>query len=161
LLDYIQTECADSIANVLEHLKDGVIGYVHLRSLFRPDQLIVEKRDGEYQILKCTNFDDDGFDVEIEARRVESDGTKFGVVYDRIYIEKFTGLKKITDLNAFPLSLAPKADEIRKDVLERGQKYASLRGILHREYKGPVFNAGQHNVRANPLRIPPGSLASC
>jgi hypothetical protein len=141
LLDYIQTECADAIANLLEHLKDGVIGYSHLRSVFRPDQLVVGKVDGEYQILKYTSMDDNGFDME----------TKFGVIMDRFYIEKYTGLKPITDLDLYPLSLAPNADEIREDAMERGRKYLSLRGLLHREYKGPVFDAGQYNVRAPPL----------
>ena len=98
--------------------------------------------------------------MEIEARRIENDGTKFGVATDKLYIEKYTGLKKITDLDVYPLSLAPNADEIREDALERGRKYSSLRGILHREYKGLVFEAGQHNVRQPlPAQTPTSNMS--
>jgi hypothetical protein len=132
----------------MEHLKDGVIGYSNIRALFRPDQLIVQKLNGEYQILKCTGIDDDGRDVEIEARRVEYDGSKFGVITEKLYIGKYAGLKKITDLIVYPLLLDSKVDEIRGDVLDRGRKYATLQAISHHEYKGPVISAGQKTVRA-------------
>ncbi|KAH0545429.1 hypothetical protein FGG08_000430 [Glutinoglossum americanum] len=145
LLDYIQTDYADSIASLLEHLKDGVAGCSNLGALFRPDQLVVRESGDELQILKCTSISgSSGFGLDVKARRVEYDGSEFGVAAEEIRIADYKGLKKITDLVVYPLPFALKTDEIWQDALERGRKYVALRGILHREYKGPVFGTTQH-----------------
>jgi hypothetical protein len=149
LLDFLQTELAESIASFMGHLKDGSISYHNLRSLFRPDQLIVQRKDDEYQILKCSSFDFNRTGTHILARRVVYNGNEFGVTTDYINVPQYNGLKAITDLETYPLVFDPKAEDIRKDRLEGGRKYAMLQGILYREYKGPIFGARQRTVRAN------------
>ncbi|KAI9761178.1 MAG: hypothetical protein M1840_002010 [Geoglossum simile] len=144
LLNFMQTECASAIASLLDRLKDGVVGYADLSSLFRVGQLLVLEKDGEYQLLRCAEYHQSPYEVQIQAKRVEYDGNDYGVVTDNIAVRKYDGHKMVTELLIRPLSLDPKEDEIRLDLLERGTKYAALRGILHREYKGPIFGATQY-----------------
>jgi hypothetical protein len=147
LLNFIQTECAGAIASLLDRLKDGVVGYADLSSLFRVGQLLVLKKDGEYQLSRCAEYHQTPYEIKIQTKKIEYDGRAYGVVTDDIEISKYDGHKKVTELLIRPLSLEPNEGEIRQDLLERGRKYACLRGILHREYKGPIFGASQYTVR--------------
>ena len=85
----------------------------------------------------------------ILARRVVYDGNKFGVTNDCINVARYEGLKAITDLETYPLVFDPKSEAIRKGRLEEGRKYVTLRGILYREYKGPIFGVRQRTVRVS------------
>ncbi|KAI0672123.1 P-loop containing nucleoside triphosphate hydrolase protein [Trametes maxima] len=63
-------------------------------------------------------------------------GKTFGLVESVIYIEPFTGTRKIDNLAAYPLRYSSDPEGLRELLLERGRKWASLKGIHHVHYKG-------------------------
>ncbi|EIW53206.1 P-loop containing nucleoside triphosphate hydrolase protein [Trametes versicolor FP-101664 SS1] len=60
----------------------------------------------------------------------------FGRVETVIYIEPFSGTKKINTLAAYPLKYSYDPQGLREMLLERGRKWASLKGIHHVHYQG-------------------------
>ncbi|KAI0772989.1 P-loop containing nucleoside triphosphate hydrolase protein [Trametes elegans] len=60
----------------------------------------------------------------------------FGRVQSVIYIEMFSGTKKINTLAAYPLKYSRDPDGLNEMMLERSKKWASLRGVHHLHYAG-------------------------
>lgn len=60
----------------------------------------------------------------------------FGRVETVIYIEPFSGTKKINTLAAYPLKYSYDPEGLKEMLLERGRKWASLKGIHHVHYQG-------------------------
>ncbi|KAH8103842.1 P-loop containing nucleoside triphosphate hydrolase protein [Cristinia sonorae] len=65
-----------------------------------------------------------------------NDGKAFGWVSQRVIIPSFRGIKRIDSLDAYPLKFCPKEGEVRKRLVERGRKWADLRGVHHMQYSG-------------------------
>ncbi|OSC99323.1 P-loop containing nucleoside triphosphate hydrolase protein [Trametes coccinea BRFM310] len=63
-------------------------------------------------------------------------GKTFGRVQSKIYIEHFSGTKKINSLAAYPLQYHHDPDALKQMLIERGRKWASLKGIHHMHYEG-------------------------
>lgn len=58
---------------------------------------------------------------------------------DRLSIEKFHGAKRIDALEAFPLIYHPSREDLKKHLLERGQKFREMRDSHHVYYQGNAF----------------------
>ncbi|KAH9848097.1 P-loop containing nucleoside triphosphate hydrolase protein [Lenzites betulinus] len=72
----------------------------------------------------------------------------FGRVETVIYIEPFAGTKKINTLAAYPLKYSHDPEGLAKTLLERGRKWASLKGIHHVHYQGTAaFRLGTHSAQ--------------
>ena len=68
------------------------------------------------------------------------DGSKttgpFGRVQSRIVLPMFKGTEKINSLEAFPIEYHHDPEGMRRALVERGRKWAGLRGIHHVHYSG-------------------------
>ncbi|KAL1948292.1 hypothetical protein VTO73DRAFT_12367 [Trametes versicolor] len=72
----------------------------------------------------------------------------FGRVETVIYIEPFSGTKKINTLAAFPLKYSRDPEGLKEMLLERGRKWASLKGIHHVHYQGTAaFRLGTSSAQ--------------
>lgn len=60
----------------------------------------------------------------------------FGRVQSRVVIMSFMGTEKINSLEAFPIRYHRDPEGLKAALLERGSKWASLKGIHHVHYKG-------------------------
>jgi hypothetical protein len=58
---------------------------------------------------------------------------------DRLLIEKFHGAKRIDALEAFPLVYHPSREDLKKLLLQRGQKFRDMRDSHHVYYQGNAF----------------------
>lgn len=69
----------------------------------------------------------------------EYDGKQFG--YGRMMEEigDFRGAKKITSLGSYPLKYHKNEEQIRKDLIERGKKFASLSGVHYKSHHGMAY----------------------
>ncbi|KAF2179318.1 hypothetical protein K469DRAFT_694038 [Zopfia rhizophila CBS 207.26] len=54
-------------------------------------------------------------------------------------IEKFQGTVQINALVAYPLQFHPDLNRTRKDLIQHGRTFLSLRGIHYKEYDGNAF----------------------
>lgn len=72
----------------------------------------------------------------------------FGRVETVIYIEPFSGTKKINTLAAFPLKYSRDPEGLKEMLLERGRKWASMKGIHHVHYQGTAaFRLGTSSAQ--------------
>ncbi|KAI0752549.1 P-loop containing nucleoside triphosphate hydrolase protein [Daedaleopsis nitida] len=70
------------------------------------------------------------------ATDVVPDQRSFGRVQSRIFILAFKGTEKIDTLEAYPIKYHKDPEAMQTLLLERGRKWASLRGIHHMHYEG-------------------------
>ncbi|KAI0366558.1 P-loop containing nucleoside triphosphate hydrolase protein [Pilatotrama ljubarskyi] len=78
------------------------------------------------------------------TQRIPAIGEKtYGRVESIIYIEPFSGTKKINTLAAYPLKYSTDPQALENMLLERGRKWASLKGVHHVHYQGTAgFRVG-------------------
>ena len=81
---------------------------------------------------------------------IADDGLKFGYtkdlgiasrpdLYADLEIDQYDGARRIQDLIVYPLEYAANAAKIRKDLVERGKKYARMIGNTYWETSGPAM----------------------
>ena len=81
---------------------------------------------------------------------IADDGLKFGYtkdlgiasrpdLYADLEIDQYDGARRIQDLIVYPLEYASNSQQIRKDAIERGKKYARMIGNTYWETNGPAM----------------------
>jgi len=92
----------------------------------------------------------------ISGRIVTHDGEDFGYGFLDVEINGFDGARKIDTISAFPLKYHPTPETVRKDLIERGQKYLRLinKTPICQEYTSTsaVSEIVQPNGRLKSLR---------
>ena len=63
-------------------------------------------------------------------------GKQMSYMYHIVDISHYDGYKPLNELEMFPLEYHPQRDSIKRNILQRGEKYVSLRGIHHCSYEG-------------------------
>ena len=56
-----------------------------------------------------------------------------------IEVEEFKGPRKITNLACYPLKYHKDSEAMKKQLIERGKKFASLKGMQYKFHKGMAF----------------------
>lgn len=137
--------------NSLTCKKATHIAFEHLYYLFQYHQEIMCP-DGSYQLYRVYGFaggrerlltpkDESPKPVTfvVDCYQYASNGHTYGPVPHQFTIRKYSGYREITSLPVFPLDFHPDADNIRKRLKERGDKYIELNvkdDIIHRQYTG-------------------------
>ena len=75
----------------------------------------------------------------IEGRYLEYDGKNFGMGSMEIEVEEFKGPRKISNLACYPLKYHKDANTMKKQLIERGKKFVSLKGMQYKFHKGMAF----------------------
>ena len=70
----------------------------------------------------------------IDCRYINYDGEQFGWVEEKFSISQFKGKLKITSLPIYPLIYHSDREKVREDMIRRGRKFESLRGIHYMRY---------------------------
>lgn len=127
---------------MLEH---GHITYDLLWALFKPGGHVYTTCLGTKE-PRCVRFDAgeemtqrDETWWNLECRFMDYDGVKFGEAGIFLRVAKFRGSKPIESLEAFPLRYHPRHEQVRKDLVERGQKFRDLAGSHTRQCNGSAF----------------------
>ncbi|KAJ5808882.1 ATPase AAA-type core [Penicillium riverlandense] len=145
LIDHLkQTHAATSqrLDSMLEH---NHITYDLLWALFKPGSYVYTTCFGTGE-PRCVVFDageetteDDIPFFKLECRFLDYDGAKFGETGIFLRILKFRGSKPIETLEAFPLHYHPNHQQVRKDLVGRGQKFRDLAGSHIQHCNGSAF----------------------
>jgi hypothetical protein len=127
----------------IEQCKKSIprVSYEGLWMAFKPGALVYTKdEDSEYiyKFKEMTNLEDEDDESFwwIEMQKVECNGKDFGLADSDCEIRKFDGFKLLTDLRVFPLVYHKEYERVHHDLLRRGKRYASYRGVHHRKYNG-------------------------
>ena len=95
---------------------------------------------------------DDGYSKEafvLECVYFDFDGAQFGPISKTFIIRKFESEKEITSLPVYPLTLDPNHIKLRKDLLKRGKRFASLSNAsktAHMQYQGLTLDKQPEQV---------------
>ncbi|KAJ5561153.1 ATPase AAA-type core [Penicillium sp. DV-2018c] len=71
---------------------------------------------------------------------------QFGEAGTFLRVPKFRGSKPITTLEAYPLCHHPSHEQVRKDLVERGQKFRDLAGSHIQHCKGSAFYVNKGKI---------------
>ncbi|KAI9761344.1 MAG: hypothetical protein M1840_001968 [Geoglossum simile] len=145
LMEFLKGHYASTIESRKALLKHDKIRFDLLWTLFPPNT-IVYTESYEHNLPQCLRLD------WSEEQRVQGskvfilnccylgyDGKSLGDASITLGIKEFRGEEKVKSLDVFPLIYHKKAKEIRKNLIEMGQMFISLRGIHHREHNGFAF----------------------
>ncbi|KAJ6001203.1 hypothetical protein N7481_001612 [Penicillium waksmanii] len=145
LIDHLK-QAYSAISQRLESmLQHGHITYDLLWALFKPGSHVFATCFGTKE-PRCVIFDageeitkNDETWFNLECRFIDNDGVKFGEAGIFLRVAKFRGSKPIESLEAFPLRHHPSHEQVRKDLVGRGQKFLELAGSHIRHCEGNAF----------------------
>ena len=145
LIDHLKHTYASTLQRLESMLQHGHITYDLLWALFKPGCHVYTTCIGTKE-PRCVVFDageemtqNDETWLNLECRFLDYNGVKFGEAGIFLRVAKFRRSKPIESLEAFPLCHHPSHEQVRKDLVERGQKFRNLAGSHVRHCKGSAF----------------------
>ncbi|KAI8952755.1 P-loop containing nucleoside triphosphate hydrolase protein [Xylaria longipes] len=141
LNDVLYGELKDVIAATEDYVKNKVVTYENIWTIFQPGCIVYAKRFGKpvgvrlvdgqfiqhYKLGSC---------YQVKCERVDWDGSRFGYDVSQHFIMPFEGTTPVTDLECFPLSYHPEEETIKEKLTARGRKFEQLAGYHYKSYKG-------------------------
>ena len=159
LVNYIKRSYA-LVRNRIRSLvaKSQEITFDLLWALFKPNDIVYGKCFGTEK-PRCIIFDsgevrklEDGTEYfHIGGRYLDFNGKEFGEATTVLGIVKFDGAKRIDGLEAFPFQHHPRADVVRRELVDCGRKFQALLGSHHREYEGVAFFVERREIRSSSI----------
>ncbi|TFK23738.1 P-loop containing nucleoside triphosphate hydrolase protein [Coprinopsis marcescibilis] len=154
-----------TLANIQRLTKHGEMTFDLLYTLLVPGELFVARCavTGLPRLLKLTSAQRTYVDTKAVYQlvlesvdlidRSMSNTVTIGNVQTVIYLPKFKGTTKITELDVYPLKYHHDEAGLRANILARGKKWLSLMGVHHQQYEGiAAFKCAgklvKHNVRS-------------
>jgi hypothetical protein len=133
LFQVLKQEIGNEIKEFEDYVLNGVVTYGSLWMIFQPGRVMLSEHQGA---LSAFEFVETEYKktltgqhvLQLSADCVDWDGSKFGRYREEICIPQFSGTKKITTLNAYPLSFSPHKEKLEADLIERGQQFEELAG---------------------------------
>lgn len=154
-LDLLYLVLSEEIMPHIETMKDltqnGVISFDYLWTIFAPGMEIYTNIHDQDRVMELTesrygaNMGGEFF--TLEYRYIDCDGVSFGYVSSSVDIEKFEGVKKLVDLDAFPVHLHPEIEGLVERLHARGEKLEQLNGFHHMSYSGFYTSRSSRQIR--------------
>ncbi|KAF7166805.1 hypothetical protein CNMCM6106_002503 [Aspergillus hiratsukae] len=145
LIDHLKQAFSAISQRLDSMLQHGHITYDLLWALFKPGSHVFTTCFGTKE-PRCVIFDvgeevtqSDETWFNLECRFLDYDGVRFGEAGIFLRVAKFRGSKPIETLEAFPLRHHPNHEQVRKDLVKRGQTFRNLAGSHTRHCKGSAF----------------------
>ena len=147
LVSYIDEDYADTKKTLYPLIKAGNITFDLLWALFHPNDIAVTSCYGVWDEPRC-------FKVEyankcqsmtrgewycIEGKYLEYDGKGFGFGDFEVDVEGFKGPRKITSLSTYPLKYHKDPEKVKKQIVERGERFVNMEGMHYKFHKGLAF----------------------
>lgn len=127
----------------LDDLPAGQITFDKLWTLFPPNTLAHSKdKLKQVKVIRvksaCYYKDRDGsVEFRLSTDYLDSDGREVGYVCPQTHnINQFRGTMPIRQFPCYPLHFHPQPEELRKELIVRGQRLLSLHGRHFQQYEG-------------------------
>ncbi|EXJ69450.1 uncharacterized protein A1O5_07486 [Cladophialophora psammophila CBS 110553] len=157
--DVLFEELKNAIAAKIDLVKNGVITFEYLWTIFEPQTLVYSVSDGKECVFKLnssTRATDQrrGLDfLQLDVWAVDWDGTKFGQHHTNLQNYEFAGTTPITSLQAYPLEFHPERAQLLHRLVVRGKLFERLAGYHYKAYRGVALGYGRcgmirHNVES-------------
>lgn len=129
--------------------------FASLWSLYIPGTLLftpcgITGEPSAVRLLSCSLYtcgNTSYWSLCVEGHDVQSG--KEQIFQNMISINSYEGVKQVTDLDAYPLSLHPKYDETRQFLIRRGRKWRKFtpHPFCHLQYEGIAFHYNNYSYR--------------
>ena len=150
LISYIDEDYAETKKTLYPLLKAGNITFDLLWALFHPNDIAITSSYGVWDEPRCFKIDyankyqlmSRGEWYCIEGRYLEYDGKPengFGFGNFEVDIDGFKGPRKITSLATYPLKYHKDPEKVRKQIVERGERFVNMEGMHYKFHKGLAF----------------------
>jgi len=154
-LDLLYPILSEEIMPHIEVMKDltknKVISFDYLWTIFAPGMEVYTKLDGQNRLMELTDSrygaNMGGEFFTLECRYIDCDGSSFGYVASSVDIDKYEGVKKLLNLDAFPSHLHPDVEKLVDRLHTRGEKYEQLNGFHHMSYSGFYTARSSRQIR--------------
>ncbi|KUJ17445.1 P-loop containing nucleoside triphosphate hydrolase protein [Mollisia scopiformis] len=136
----LEAELKDTIAAKNDYIKNKVITFEHLWTIFQPGATLYTEQWGRDCGSKFSNgnyFDHPKYGpcYGVNSQKVEWDGDRFGYASCQHLILAFGGTMQISALDAFPLEFHPEQKKIQASLLKRGKLFEHYHGYHYKAYK--------------------------
>lgn len=138
LLNFINEEFKDVIAETENLHEKGMITYEHLWTIFCPGFIMFSPVFGQLRAFKLNSYayslNPPGLVLNTEF--VDFDGDDMGIRNASRMVAAFSGAQKITELYAYPLRWHRAEGQVRQQLIARGRRWEQHAGMHFRNYKG-------------------------
>jgi hypothetical protein len=140
----LESQCS-SYFNLMESptIAPG-LEFINLWMAFRPGDLLYTKVKGMHRLVKLKSMnrcecleprcEDSKWEINFEF--IAYNGSQLGYVEGERYIKPYDGYRPLERLKIFPLEYHHDKDTIREELIARGRKMMSLRGVHYRMFEG-------------------------
>ncbi|KAH8782147.1 P-loop containing nucleoside triphosphate hydrolase protein [Hyaloscypha finlandica] len=140
LFAVLKVELTDIISARLDYIKNKVITFEHLWTIFVPGTTLYSaewNRDCGSRFKSSSYFEHPKYGncFGISAQKVDWDGDKFGYATAQNLILEFPGTMSISSLDTFPLEYHPEQEKVSSDLFKRGKLFESYHGYHYKSYK--------------------------
>ncbi|EME48021.1 hypothetical protein DOTSEDRAFT_69824 [Dothistroma septosporum NZE10] len=147
LVHFIDEDYAETKKTLYPLLEAGNITFDLLWALFTPNDIAITSCYGSWDEPRCFKVDyamkyqtmTRGEWYCIEGKYMEYDGKGFGFGEFEVDIEAFKGPRKISSLASFPLKYHKDPEAVKKQIVERGQRFVEMEGMEYKFHKGLAF----------------------
>lgn len=154
LVKYLDTDYAEIKKALHAMLNSNTITFDLMWALFKPNTIAYASTYGSedepraFKVDSVTKYSSifDGESYRIKGRYLNYDGKHFGMVSMVEAIDAFKGSRKITSLECYPLHHHRDAEDVRVKLIERGRKFASLKGQNYKYHQGMAFCRKEQGV---------------
>lgn len=146
LIDYVNSDYESVAKRLYPLLEHEEITFDLLWALFLPNTIIYTVCAGSNE-PRCLKLDwgeqkesmQRGRFYQLDCHYVDYDGKSLGEANAVLEIDEFRGARRIADIGAFPLAYHEDAEDVREKLMERGRKFATMKGQQYKYYKGIAF----------------------
>jgi hypothetical protein len=159
LLAFITPIVASSVLSLAQTKTTGKVNFENVWQIFPPSSIVKTKFYGvdvvcrvvKYKRKPRTNCNPEGWTIDMEF--VDWNGEKSGWTTTSLTIWEYDGYKKVTGLPVFPISFSPEESKIRSEMIERGRKWAGLRGYHFEVANGTKILLETEEPQQRPVSI--------
>ncbi|CZS90199.1 related to TOB3 (member of AAA-ATPase family) [Rhynchosporium graminicola] len=140
LYTVLEAELRDIIAAKADYIKNKVITFEHLWTIFQPGTILYTEEWGRHcgSRFSSGNYYEHqkyGPCYSVYTQKVDWDGDKFGYAGHQHIILAYGGTRSIASLDAFPLTFHPEEKKIKAELLKRGKLFEYYHGYHYQAYK--------------------------
>lgn len=154
LVKYLDKDYAETKKTLYPLLENKMITFDLLWALFKPNTVAYCATYGDHDQPRAFKIDYatkdshfmKGVWYNIEGRYLEYDGKSFGMGSMHTDVMSFTGSRKISSLDCYPLQYHKDPEGVRATLIERGKKFAALKGMNYRFHKGMAYTKRKRQI---------------
>ena len=147
LLNFIDEDYREIKSTFYPLVGSGLITFDLLWALFKPNTIAYTTAYGNPDEPRAFKVDyavkesdfQKGSWYRVHGRYLEYDGKVFGMGSMDVEVSSFKGASKITTLAAYPIQYHKDEAGVRRQLIERGRKFVTLKGMNYRYHQGMAF----------------------